>query len=89
MDAIVIFPFILFAKGAVTQKLFIHEMKHWEQVLKYWVIGFYVLYLFYYLRNRLMGMKHYSAYYWIPFEIEARKAEREQEGNLLFAKTLR
>lgn len=77
VDAIVLFPFIFFANGVVTAELFRHEMKHWEQCLKYWVVGFYMIYLFHYFKNRALGMSHFSAYFWITFEVEARKAERE------------
>jgi hypothetical protein len=78
VKAIVLWPFIFYAAKTPGKNLIKHEMKHWEQCLKYWVIGFYLIYLFHYFRNRLKGMSHNSAYFWIPFEVEARGAEYEQ-----------
>lgn len=53
-----------------------HEMVHVEQYKKYGVYGFLFMYLIYYLVGRLKGKDHWSAYKDIPFEIEARKAEK-------------
>ncbi len=54
-----------------------HEMKHVEQYEKYGLLGFLVLYLTWYLIGRLQGKDDLQAYLDIPFEVEARKAERE------------
>lgn len=89
VDAILLFPFIFCKDNQITPRLFRHEIKHWEQCLKHWVIGFYVMYLLDYFLNRLKGMSHFSAYFWIPFEIEARKAEREEESGVFFETSLR
>jgi hypothetical protein len=53
------------------------------------VIGFYFMYVLCYFVNRLKGMSHFSAYFWIPFEIEARKAEREKESSVFFETSIR
>lgn len=47
-----------------------HEKIHIAQAKELWVIGFYVLYVYYYLRNRIKN-KHNLAYRFIPFEWEA------------------
>lgn len=77
VEAIVLWPFILVAADKMHERLWRHEMKHWEQIQKYSVIGFYIMYLFYYFKNRIKGMDHFDAYWEIPFEIEARAAEVE------------
>lgn len=53
-----------------------HEMKHVEQYEKYGLIGFLVVYLYWYLVGRFNGLSHWEAYEKIPFEVEAREAER-------------
>jgi hypothetical protein len=62
-------------KHAIWTKLRKHEMKHVEQYNKYTVVGFLIIYLFWYVVGRLKGKDHHQAYLDIPFEIEARKAE--------------
>jgi hypothetical protein len=76
-DGMVLWPFVLVRhkKSKTTKKLIRHETKHVEQVYKYWILGFYVVYLYQYLKNRIKGMNHQKAYWNNPFEIEARKAE--------------
>jgi hypothetical protein len=54
-----------------------HEMKHVEQYKKYGLLGFLVIYLTWYLIGRFQGKDDLQAYLDIPFEVEARKAERE------------
>lgn len=53
-----------------------HEMVHVEQYKRYGVPLFLALYLTYYLIGRLQGKDHWQAYKDIPFEVEARKAEK-------------
>lgn len=55
-----------------------HEEKHVEQYKKYTTIGFLLIYTYHYLKGRLQGWDHQRAYEYIPFEIEARKAERRE-----------
>ncbi len=52
-----------------------HENIHIKQQYELFLIGFYVLYLYYYIKNKRMGMKHSKAYRNIPFEMEAYKNE--------------
>jgi branched-subunit amino acid transport protein AzlD len=75
LEAITIFPFIIFAEKPV-ESLIRHETTHFNQQVKYLVIGFYLVYAFEYLKNRLKGMSHFDAYYQIPFEKEARSNEK-------------
>lgn len=48
-----------------------HEGIHIKQQYELFIIGFYVLYLYYYIKNRRSGMDHDEAYRKIPFEMEA------------------
>ena len=41
-------------------------------------MGFVFIYIKDYLKGRLQGLSDYDAYLNIPFEIEAREAEKEQ-----------
>lgn len=75
--AIVLYPFVFtrLSKEEVTESLRKHEEKHLEQARRGLVIGFYVAYLWEYLKLRMLGLDHYKAYYYNPFEVEAREAE--------------
>jgi hypothetical protein len=53
-----------------------HELVHTRQYKKYGLIGFLVIYFYWYLVGRLEGLSHWEAYEKIPFEVEAREAER-------------
>lgn len=78
IDAIVIYPFILtrYSHERMPRRLRKHEEKHIEQAHRYWIIGFYALYAWYYIKGRLWERKGHNEAYWdIPFEIEARGAE--------------
>ena len=55
-----------------------HEKIHIQQQKELWVIGFYVLYVYYWLSNRLQGMGSSDAYRAIPFESEAYANELEE-----------
>lgn len=63
-------------KHSVWPALRKHEMKHVEQYEKYGLLGFLVIYLFWYTVGRLQGKDHWGAYKDIPFEVEARAAEK-------------
>ena len=54
-----------------------HERIHLRQQAETLVLFFYVLYLFYYIRNRLKGQPHWKAYLNIPFERESYEKERD------------
>lgn len=62
--AMAAYPFIFLRVGkALNTKILNHEKIHFAQQKELWVIGFYILYLYYWV---LRGYKK------IPFEIEAR-----------------
>lgn len=63
-------------KGSAPEWLRRHEQVHVSQYKRYGIFRFLMVYFYWYLRGRLKGLSHYKAYYEIPFEAEARKAER-------------
>jgi len=70
-------PFgILYAKGMRTESRMRHESKHWDDMWRMWVAGFYAVYFYEYLRGRYHGLNHRAAYLNISFEINARAEEK-------------
>ena len=71
IKAITIYPWIFF-KGKADVTTISHEKIHLSQQRELWLIGFYVLYLYYWLKylRKFKGDK-YFAYVAIPFEMEA------------------
>lgn len=57
----------------IAPQLYKHEMKHQEQMDKYGVVGFYLRYIYYSLRNLNGGLD--ASYANNPLEIEARASE--------------
>ena len=54
-----------------------HERIHLRQQAEMLVVFFYVMYAFYYIRNRLRGQPHWTAYRNIPFERESYEKEKD------------
>lgn len=73
VEAITLWPFI-FASDTNPVALQ-HERIHLAQITELFVVGFYFLYIMYYLKAALIDRD--SAYALNPFEIEAYKYERE------------
>jgi hypothetical protein len=71
--AITLWPFILLrSKEDVHNfKLLTHEKIHIKQQKELFILGFYVLYLYYYIKLRRKGNSKWLAYKLIPFEKEA------------------
>ena len=69
-----IFPFIFIRGNYISDKTLNHEKIHFEQQKELWIIGFYMLYIFFHLK---FGYNHN------PFEIEA----YENESNLKYIET--
>lgn len=65
---ITIWPFVFIkAENAGNARLIMHERKHLEQFLRYWIVGFPFVYYYQVLKY---------GYYNAPLEVEARKAEQ-------------
>ena len=74
INAITLGPIIL-CRGKISDVTRQHESIHWEQYKECLVLGFLILYLFFYVTNLLKGQSSTEAYYSIPFEVEAYKNE--------------
>ena len=57
-----------------------HEKIHLVQQRELWVVGFYLLYVWYWLKAKSKGLTGSEAYYAIPFEKEAYENERRKHG---------
>ena len=57
-----------------------HEIIHLHQQRELWLIGFYFLYVFYWVRGIARGKNSHDAYMDIPFEKEA----YANEGNKIY-----
>lgn len=71
---ITLWPFI-FVKDKTNGRLINHEKVHLRQQIQYLIIGFYVRYVFEYLRSRSKGHSKSTAYRMISFEQEAYEKE--------------
>ena len=65
-------------EGEIPPALLRHELIHLEQIERYGVVQFYLIYLRDYLANLCRFRNHDTAYRNIPFEKEAYEREREQ-----------
>ena len=83
IHAITIYPFII-CRTVLRQPARSHEFIHIVQQKELWVVGFYILYVWYWLKN-IVWKKMYprEAYLKIPFEREA----YENEHNEFYALT--
>ena len=68
--AITLYPFII-CKGKLDQKMRTHEIIHLYQQRELLVIGFYILYVWYWLVGLWKLGSFHAAYRAIPFEQEA------------------
>ena len=79
ISGITIYPFIIYRgkKEDVSPVLHNHELIHIRQQEELWIVGFYLLYVYYWLKNFLYYQHSAVAYYNIPFEIEAYKNQND------------
>ena len=71
--AITLYPFII-ARDRLSITTYNHEKIHLVQQRELWVVGFYILYVWYWLTNIIFKrMNTKDAYSSIPFEKEAYK----------------
>ena len=70
ISAITLFPFII-SRDEMSDVTIRHEIIHIEQQRELFVIFFYILYVWYWLRGKMSGMTNDEAYMNIPFEQEA------------------
>ncbi len=86
--AITIYPFIILNFDEIPKhdlvRIINHEKIHLAQFKELWIIGFYFLYVFYWLKNivalrNTKDIPEDAAYFLIPFEIEAFLNEDNKE----------
>ena len=70
VEAIVLYPFILFA-GSPSDSLLTHELIHIKQIELHGVLAFYTQYFLEYIQGRYNKMSHQEAYLNISFEKQA------------------
>ncbi len=68
--AITLYPFII-CREEMDEVTLNHEKIHLAQQKELWIIGFYLLYVYYWLRGKWKGEQSLIAYLNIPFEVEA------------------
>ena len=78
IGAIALFPFV-FARGEISETTRTHETIHFQQQLETFVLGFYAIYLWDYVKARLSGIKGREAYYLLRAEKEAYMNESFKE----------
>ena len=78
INAIALFPFV-FAMGTLTETSKRHETIHFQQQLETGVIGFYIIYLWDYVRNLRKGMSGKEAYFDLRAEREAYHNQADEE----------
>lgn len=71
INAIVIFPFVLYQDKHPSSLITSHEQIHLRQIKELGAFKFYYLYVKEYLIGRKRGLSHYEAYRQISFEREA------------------
>lgn len=71
VEAIVLFPLVLFAAKEPEETLINHELIHVKQIKRDGFFYFYFRYIKEYLQHRLMKKSHYEAYRLISYEREA------------------
>ena len=68
--AITLYPFII-SRDRLSITTYNHEKIHLVQQRELWVLGFYLLYAWYWAKAKAKGLSGAEAYYAIPFEKEA------------------
>lgn len=68
--AITLYPYII-CRGKLEEPTRTHEIIHLYQQRELWIIGFYVLYVWYWLKGLVKTKSFHDAYMTIPFEREA------------------
>ena len=76
--AITLYPFIII-KDKGNETTINHEKIHIEQQKELFIIGFYVLYVYYWLKGKVKGLSNDAAYMNIPFEQEAYRKMYDDE----------
>ena len=74
--AITLYPFII-SRGEMSETTINHEKIHLAQQRELWILPFYLLYIWYWIKEKMTGRTHHDSYMGIPFEIEAYKHQED------------
>ena len=77
INAITLWPFVI-SRSVFNKLVLDHEKIHIRQQQEMLVIGFYIMYVFYWLRGLWIYGDSQIAYHSIPFEIEAYAHEHDE-----------
>ena len=78
IGAITLWPFVI-SKNKLSSQMLNHESIHIKQQQELLVVGFYLLYVFYWLKGLWLYRDAEIAYYSIPFEIEAYENDENEQ----------
>jgi len=78
INAITLWPFVI-SRTKLNEQVLHHEKIHIKQQQELLIVGFYLLYVLYWLRGLWMYHDSYIAYHSIPFEQEAYDNEHNME----------
>jgi hypothetical protein len=68
------FPLIFVWGGhPEVERVILNEKVHRKQWVECGIVGFPLIYLYFYLRGRKRGLTHWNSYYLNPMEIDSRK----------------
>lgn len=74
IEAIILGPFVL-SRQEISETVHNHETIHWQQYIETGIVGFPILYIFYWLWGLIKYRDGAMAYTMIPFEQEAYEKE--------------
>ena len=91
--AITLYPFII-CRGKLDLRTKNHEIIHLHQQRELWIVGFYLLYVLFWIHGLLKLKSFHAAYRSIPFEKEAYEHEEDfthtlNRKNFIWVKYLR
>ena len=78
IGAITLYPFII-SRGEMSEITINHEKIHLRQQRELWLIGFYFLYVYFWLKSKIKGRSSLAAYLDIPFEREAYHMQEDMD----------
>tara|TARA_B100001564_G_C20348016_1_gene537603 strand:- start:42 stop:383 length:342 start_codon:yes stop_codon:yes gene_type:complete len=70
IGAITLWPFVI-SRNKLNKQVLNHETIHIKQQQELLIIGFYILYVYYWVKGLMYYRDAQQAYYSIPFEMEA------------------
>ena len=78
IGAITLWPFVI-SRNKLNKQVLNHETIHIKQQQELLIIGFYILYVYYWIKGLMFYGSAQMAYYSIPFEMEAYDNDEDLE----------